>query len=245
MTTPTRKQSLPVLAIAREMTEDRKLTADYKARPVSVTHATQHSCHSDCLFRGSGCYAETGNQFFVTRRLNAAELLTDDPFVETAMVEAAAIDTLSGTHPLRLHIVGDCGSDAAAQLVSAAVDRYIARGQAQGSTPTVWTYTHAWRRVARSSWGQISVLASCETDDDVREATARGYACELTRSHADTARTVAGLRTIPCPQQTGEKADCASCLLCAKGDRLKGRAIIVLDPHGSTKKIAAAIAGRQ
>jgi len=62
-------------------------------------------------------------------------------------------------------------TDAAALVVAAAAARYRARGG-----DPVWTYTHAWRDVARESWGQLSIFASCETAADVVEAGARGYA---------------------------------------------------------------------
>lgn len=264
---PTRRPSLPVLAIAREFTEDSKITSDFRARPVSVTHASQKSCHHDCPFIDDSCYAGYGHQRFVTNRLNAAELLTEEsPDIEIARKEASEIDKLRGDKPLRLHIVGDCMSDAAARIIAAAVLRYIARGEliarqkfAQDAErsgipqvfidaftpkpPDVWTYTHAWRHVARASWGPISVLASCETPEDIAAATARGYACELTYT-GELPRVVAGLRTIACPQQTGGKPDCASCLMCARDTRLYGRAIIALSGHAAPKKVAAAIARR-
>jgi hypothetical protein len=44
----------------------------------------------------------------------------------------------------------------------------------------VFTYTHNWRKIKRSSWGRmISILASCETIPQVKQAMRRGYATAI------------------------------------------------------------------
>lgn len=232
-------ESLARLAFARELSEDRKLTQDFKTWRISVTNATQNSCPRTCPLRHSGCYAEGGHQAIHTNRLNRAadeQLATPRQIAEA---EAHAIRGLTGRNPLRLHVVGDCATDETADIVSEAAADY----QAIDSQP-VWTYTHAWRNVARSSWRDVSVLASCETDADVADATDRGYGVALVRQHAELPARVAGLHTIPCPQQTGAKPDCARCLMCAKDSRLYGKAVIVFDPHGATRQVGAALARR-
>jgi hypothetical protein len=139
-----------------------------------------------------------------------------------------------------LHVVGDSRTNAAAQIVAGASAEYSARhGQ------PVWAYTHAWRDVDRSSWGAVSVLASCETEQDVRDATARGYATALVW---DTARplpaTVGDLKAWQCPQQTGARPDCARCQACTHDTALLGRATVIFAIHGNKKRAAAAVAGR-
>ncbi len=265
--TPARKAPKTAAAIACERTGDVKLSACPELVPcrkpsgqlqapckhslaVSVTHAAKRSCPTSCPFyvspeqRAAGvkdpCYAGHGHQGMVTRRLEAGAAILNADALMIAIDEAAAIDTLTGRNLLRLHIVGDSASDRCADIVSAAAQRYSARhGQ------PVWTYTHGWRETARSSWRDVSVLASCETDTDVTEATSRGYAVALVRSHAELPRTVSGLRTIPCPQQTGAKLDCASCKMCTRGSSLQGRACIVFDPHGDVSAVNQAIITRQ
>ncbi len=264
---PARKAPAPAAAIAVERTGDSKLSAcpeiipckrpDGKLLPgckhaiaVSVTHAAKRSCPVSCPFyvspeqRAAGvkdpCYAGHGHQGMVTRRLEAGAAILNADALMIAIDEAAAVDDLTGRNLLRLHIVGDCATDRCADIVSAAAQRYSARhGQ------LVWTYTHGWRETARASWRDVSVLASCETDADVAEATSRGYAVALVRAHADLPRTVGGLRTIPCPQQTGAKLDCASCKMCTRDQSLRGRAAIVFDPHGDVNAVNQAIITRQ
>lgn len=226
-------------AFARELTEDRKLTADYRTWRISVTNATQRSCPPTCPLYHSGCYAEAGHQAIHTNRLNRAADETLATPRQIAEAEAAAIRGLTGRNPLRLHVVGDCSTNEAADIVSsAAMDYHAIDGQ------PVWTYTHAWRSVDRANWRSVSVLASCETDADLTDATDRGYAAALVRKHEGLPAEINGLRTIPCPQQTGTKPDCARCMMCAKGSSLKGKAVIVFDPHGATRQVAAALAKR-
>ena len=121
---------------------------------------------------------------------------------------------------LRLHVVGDCADDAAALIVSAAAARYSAR-----SGQPVWTYTHAWRTVARESWGSVSVRASCETVEQLAEARARGYSGAIVVAEHVGPKTVDGIT--PCPQQT-KGTTCADCRLC-----FTARATIAFEAHGS------------
>jgi hypothetical protein len=158
-----------------------------KIGEAATTYAEQRSCPSDCVFfDGGGCYAEEGPLGkFVTAPLNRAAQAVEAGPVEIAQAEADAIDDLSVVPglPLRLHTVGDCATDEAACIVAAAAERYMERGGGP-----VWTYTHAWRVVARESWGTVSVLASCETGDDVRVARSRGYATAMVVEEFDLDR---------------------------------------------------------
>jgi hypothetical protein len=150
---------------------------------------------------------------------------------DVARAEADAIDSLSGTRPLRLHVVGDCPTDDAARIVSDAAERYTARGGGRA-----WTYTHAWRDVVRASWQSVSVRASCETADDVRAAHARGYdAAIVVDSHkSDRAYDVDGIRVVPCPEQTRGRS-CADCGLC-----MRPGTTIAFAVHGARKAAATA-----
>jgi hypothetical protein len=157
---------------------------------------------------------------------------------QIARDEAAAIDGLWSGLPLRLHVAGDCRTDETAQIVSAAAERYSRRNRAPA-----WTYTHAWRSVARSSWGQVSVLASCETPDQALEATEQGYAAALVVSEYPNGRKAwtlpTGQTAIPCPQTTGSSVSCAQCKLCTRDGSLRGRgAVIAFEVHGTKSKAA-------
>jgi len=209
-----------------ESAQNRKLSTD---RHCSATYASEHSCPDGtngtvrCPLMGAGCYAESNFVGMITRRLNASIVI--DTWT-IAQQEADGIRALPGKYPLRLHVVGDCPNDESASIVSAAADDYVRRsGQA------CWTYTHAWQTVSRASWGNVSVLASCQTLEEVHAAEARGFATALVVTHheKETAYPIdADHKGLPCPQQTGRCASCCDCGLCHKADKLLANKIVIL-----------------
>lgn len=210
------------------------LSLNKKLGHAATTHAGQASCPSDCAFLGEGCYAERGPLgMFVLRKLNGAAEEQRATALDVAHAEAEAIDMMRVIRglPMRLHTVGDCASDEAARIVSAAAERYMDRGGGQ-----VWTYTHAWRNVSRRSWGEVSVLASCETPADVTLARRRGYATSLVvekfrgrRRYRERRQTI-----LPCPAQTtNDEITCSECRLCFNDKRLlEQRISIGFEVHG-------------
>jgi hypothetical protein len=195
---------------------------------VSATYVSQVSCPKDCTWLKSGCYAEAGNAAFTTNRLNKAEGTS----LDAALSEAESIRGLSGTFPLRLHIVGDCPNEISADIVSDACENFKNK---------VWSYTHAWRSVARVYWRKVSILASCETLRDTVAAMQRGYAASIVVSKfkSDKAwieNSEAGpIKVIPCPNQT-KGVTCTKCQLCWKDTfLLKNKSVIAFETHGSRK----------
>ena len=87
----------------------------------------------------------------------------------------------------------------------------------------VWTYTHAWKKVGRKAWGSISVLASCDSLEQVHEAKRKGYATALVLDHFEETKAHyrAGVKIVPCPQETGRVPLCTDCRLCFKDDLLR------------------------
>lgn len=196
-----------------------------KLGDASTTHAAQISCPDSCIFKdGGGCYAERGPLgYFVLRNLNDSAVTMEATALDVARAEAIAIDEMDTVigRPIRLHTVGDCASDEAALLVSQAAERYMDRGGGQA-----WTYTHAWRVVNRESWGRVSVLASCETDEEVREAKARGYATAIVVDQYEQEKLYRHGETdiLPCPAQTRKgEVTCSSCRLCFDDEGLRKR----------------------
>lgn len=182
----------------------------------------QPSCPPDCPFFDAGSYAETGFLAPFTRKLNAAaEGMTP---LEIAEVEAAAIDVLAADRPLRLHVVGDCMTVAAAELAAAAAERY----QARGGQP-VWTYRRH---------GQRARLLR----DGGRGAAGAGprLRCRADASHeahpSEQTYALEELEIIPCPFET-RGISCADCLLCARDEHLLASGkVIGLTAHGGGKR---------
>jgi len=224
-------------ATLTQQTANRKITRDPKSRPASITRAAQSSCPETCKLRGNGCYAEGGPSGIHSGKLNRAAEHTAASPIDIATAEAAAI--VEGWprdgRPLRLHEVGDCATNEAAQLVSAAV----ALAQSEGAGPA-WTYTHAWADVGGGSWGSVSCLASVESTGEAIAASARGYPVAIlapTRNAGVDRLALAGLHGVYCPAQAGD-SDCEACRLCTRGEALfrAGRGII-FTPHGKRARM--------
>lgn len=215
-----------VIAVARS--ENDKIGA------VAATYAPLSTCPKGCRFRDDGCYAESGHIRYALRRMNADGASPS----AIARQEAAAIDGLPGTLPLRVHVSGDCRTNAAALIVGRAMSRYVAR-----SGQPAWTYTHAWRTVDRRAWGGASVLASCETAAEVWAAGDRGYAAVLVvaRHEGRKAYRRDGLRMIPCPEQTAG-VRCVDCRLCMADGMLRATgSTVAIAAHRAVRKIGAAL----
>lgn len=213
-------------------------SANEKIGKVSTTYLATVSC-VDCPLKGNGCYAEHGMVAIWKRKLDAAVRARKASPVRQAQAEAAGIDALKARgQGLRLHTSGDCPTEEAARIVADAAERFMQRGGGKA-----WTYTHAWRRVARKAWGKVSILASVETLADARRAIKRGWAPARVVSgfpHGDKAWIDGGVRWIPCPAQTRDNVTCESCRLCWDDAKLRSiGAGVAFDAHGSARKQAA------
>lgn len=216
----------PVIAVER--------SGNRKLGDAAATYVAQASCPQSCAFLGAGCYAEGGRMALHTRLLNQSPVTNP---AALAVLEASAIGTLSGRRPLRLHVVGDAQNALAAATLADAASKYRSK---QGTRrQPVWTYTHAWRDIARRAWRSISVLASCETLSDVRRAMRKGYAAALVvAEHPADGRAyrVGNITLIPCPEQTRGRT-CTECRLCFNDTALrKRRAVITFAAHGQKSR---------
>lgn len=209
----------------------------------------EQSCPGSCPLKAKRgnmrpCYADAGFTGFTVRALERAA--KGRSALDLAILEALAIDQsfkggkiplgarATKTHravrrDLRLHISGDVQQAEGAAVLAGAAARWRQRGGG-----SVWTYTHAWRHVPRSSWGSISVLASVETIADAHEARARGYTpALLVERHPEGGRAYVreGLRVVPCPAET-RTSTCTQCRLCLDRDLLKIGIAISFSAHG-------------
>lgn len=208
-----------------------------KIGDVSATYASiDGSCPTDCAHRDAGCYAQLGNVGIHVNRLNKAngERKRQDARA-VARAEAreirAAIANGEDTRPLRVHVAGDCRTPSAAREIAGAVEKW--------SKP-VWSYTHAWKSVARENWGRVSVLASVDRAEDMALAFERGYAPAIvTDSHPADGKAYTradGIKVIPCPNQTRD-VTCVQCGLCMNASKLHAmNAAIAFAAHGVAKR---------
>ena len=214
-----------------------ELSKNKKIGPSSATYAAQSSCPKDCPLRNNGCYGEAGRVGITTRRLNDAA--QESTALEVANEEARQIDSLSGLMDLRLHVVGDCSTNEATEIVAASAMRFMKRKR----KTKAWTYNHAWKDVDRSSWGEVSVLASVHTIEDARRAFEKGYAVARTVAvMPDKPYREGGILWVPCIEQQRGDRTCVECRLCMNDQTLRAKGIgILFAIHTSTKKAKAAL----
>ena len=197
-----------------------------KTGMVSATYVSQATCPTSCSFFNNGCYAEGGRVGITTHKLNKSEIIDPNTIAD---MEAAAIKTLTGARPLRVHVVGDCTTPYAASVVGKAMVEY---------PNAAWTYTHAWQDVKASDWQEANVLASCESIEEVDTAKKRGYATALVVDKFESTKLYKkdGVSILPCREQTNG-IQCVNCKLCFNVEKLKKHNITIgFEAHGINKK---------
>lgn len=152
------KQQAPAISV--EISDNSKLGK------ISATMSSQVTCPPTCPFFNNGCYAMVGRANLVTTRLNNS---SEKNMYEVFRIHAEAIRKLSGRRMLRLNVVGDCYVDDGAKILAEAASEHTAKGG-----KPVFTYTHG-HETKRESWGEISVLRSCETLAQVKKSSCRWF----------------------------------------------------------------------
>lgn len=230
-----------------------------KARPhfgtmrpyvASTLVSIQATCPDTCVFKGTptapgGCYVDAGFTRIAMQKLDGAAwgLASLDVVKEEVRQIDDAFDGgpvpqdgARGGRDLRLHVGGDVEAPEGARLLALAARRWRARGGG-----TVWTYTHAWREVPRSAWGEsIAVLASVEEAEDIPAARRRGYAAALVVERfpeGGKAFLIGRTRVVPCPAET-RRTTCVECRLCLDRDLHSMKVAISFKLHGQHQAVA-------
>jgi hypothetical protein len=106
------------------------------------------------------------------------------------------------------------------------INKAIARWKKRGGGDC-WSYTHAWKKVPRHEWSQVSILASVTSTAEVELARQQGYAPAIVVPEHTTTKAYSlpgsDVKWIPCPAQTkpgGKEIGCTDCRLCFNADRL-------------------------
>lgn len=220
---------------------------------MSATYASINAtCPDTCVFRGRGCFAQNGFIKRITGPLDEEARAHHLWGIDVARNEAKLIDRAFGGGPvpqdgarggrdLRLHVGGDAADERCAALLGAAALRWLERGGG-----AVWTYTHRWREIPRSSWTDaINVFASCETAADIGLARRRGYRPSMTLRpgalRGDQRQDVDGERVIPCPWET-HRVTCNRCRLCLDS---QPAGTIGFEVHGAVTRATRAVDSRR
>lgn len=208
---------------------------------VDATYASiKHTCPSTCPLKDEGCYAQTS--FTGVHNLRNERRARGSKPIDVARAEAKAIDESYNGGPvptfraMRLHVAGDSRTVKGTRIINKAIGRWKYRGGGD-----VWSYTHAWKHVARKEWSNVSILASIQNVSEVDAVRAQGYAPSIVvpEHPTDKAYKLAGSDTtfIPCPNQT-RGIGCSDCKLCMKADWLyETNRGIAFSVHGVYKGI--------
>ena len=199
-------------------------TGDSKLGDMAVSHAPQTSCPTSCPM-----YPDTIEDILGDERETLA--------ITIATSEAIGIDRLDGKRDLRVHVVGDCQTIDAANIVGSAMVRFEQR-----TGKTAFTYTHAWRDVPYSAWKGAKVIASCETTEDIDIAVNElGYPSAEFTYMKHLSRKVHmrdGVKVLPCPNQFNKAVTCDKCMACANIKMLKEKKLVIgLAGHGATRRL--------
>lgn len=192
--------------------------------PVDATYVSiTGSCPSSCSLKDkNGCYAELSFVGMTVSRLNTEAVGLSA--LAIARAEAAAIDSaydggqIPNNRDMRLHVSGDSRTIAGSKLINSAVARWKKRGGGD-----CWSYTHAWKNVARHNWNNVSILASVANVSEAVEARKQGYAPAIVVSQHESSKRFmldgSDVKWIPCPAQTSG-IGCTDCRLCFNADRI-------------------------
>lgn len=227
------------MAIGARYVSDSGNTKIGGSKKIDATYVSiDASCPTTCSLKGESCYAQTSFVGMHGKKLDK-EAKGFSPLV-VAQEEASAIrqsykgKKVPQSRALRLHVAGDSRTVKGTRLINKAVGNWKSRGGG-----ACWSYTHAWKAVARKEWSNVSILASINSIDEVIAARKQGYAPTLVVAEhpSEKAYTLPGsdVKWIPCPNQTKE-VGCSDCQLCFNANRLfEGNYGITFAAHGINK----------
>lgn len=218
-------------------------SSNVKTGPIPVSTSSAKQCPTACPFKGNGCYAESGPLAIHWRKVTEGERGMEwGAFT-------AAIATLPNAQLWRHNQSGDLAGLGNLIAPSFLQDLTKANKGKRG-----FTYTH------KPCLGDGKVEVS--NRQAIKEANEGGFVVNLsgnTLAHADALSDLAigpvvcvvpsdttrnlttpkGRKVVICPATQREGVSCATCQLCARGNR---SVIIGFPSHGTSKRKADAVA---
>jgi len=195
----------------------------------------EKTCPSSCpMKKDKSCYASLG--FVGIHEKRSTKESKNKTAFDLAKEEANKIIENSNTNSkyLRLHVSGDSVTKKGTELLAKACDFWISKTNGK-----VWTYTHSWKKIERKRWGNISVLASIDSNKEIDNAFKLGYVPAIIVDKFESKKSfkINNTKFIPCPAQTHENISCADCKLCFNSDKLLSlKTGIAFEAHGATKE---------
>lgn len=226
-----------------------------KTGPIPVSTTTAGTCPTACPFRSDaagGCYAASGPLALHWRAVTNGERGTDwSTFVQS-------IAALPDGQLWRHNQAGDLPGDGQTIDASALAQLVDANRKKRGFTYTHYTPTGANGdaiRAANAGGFVVNLSANDPAHADtlaraaigpvvtvlaVADGRAKGESLDAYRERMPT-RTPEGRRLVVCPATYLDDVSCATCQLCARGDRTS---IVGFPAHGTGAKRADSVARR-
>lgn len=212
-------------------------SANAKTGPIPVSTTEPDSCPPSCPFRDAGCYAKNGPLALHWRKLGERD--RGMPWSEFCI----AIASLPAGQLWRLNQAGDLPGRG--EEVNLSELRQLLRAN-KGKRG--FSYSHkrspealAAIREANAEGLTVNLSGNSLADADALAETGAGpVVCVLPASQTTNTRTPAGRKVVVCPATQREGVSCATCQLCARGNR---SVIVGFPAHGTGARKASAIAG--
>lgn len=214
------------------------VSGNAKTGPIPISTTSAKSCPASCPFnRGGGCYAGSGPLALHWRKVTARERGMDWARF------CAQVAALPAGQLWRANQAGDLPG--VGERINRSELRQLVRAN-RGRRG--FTYTHKYRakgnlaeiRRANAAGFVINLSANSLAEADrLAETKAGPVVTVLPAEQTRNCLTPAGRRVVICPATQREGVSCATCRLCARGDR---SVIIGFPAHGTSWRKASAIA---
>lgn len=219
-----------------------KLTGAKKGLMYSIYRTAGPTCPETCGFLGT-CYAFNGNVAIHSRRSASMECNITE-YIKALPQGAIVRHLVSGD----LMLNGNVDYE----YIEEALQGHRSRPDVRG-----YGYTHAWRLLdpkVINALPNFTINASCENSAEVSEALAAGWDAVLVVDH-DTPKITATSEFVVnvCPEQMSHESEntksinCASCMLCARHNRMKRDipSVVGFRAHGNIKAIESALSTKK
>ena len=208
-----------------------------KTGPIPVSTTTATTCPTACAFKKAGCYADGGPLAIHWRKVTQG--LAGMPWADFVATIAALPDGTLWRH----NQAGDLPGDGDVIDVSALAALVSANANKRG-----FTYTHKpttpknVAAIADANANGFTINLSGNNlahADQLAELNAGPVVVVLPADQSQNTVTPAGRKVVVCPATQRDNISCATCKLCAVGDR---RVIVGFPAHGASKRKASNVA---
>lgn len=202
-------------------------SSDVKTGPVLASYSPLSSCPDSCTFKDGGCYAWGLFYLKILGKKIESGKIQSKPLAEALKARSKACRIVR--HRVAGDVVGDV-QETLLECNTAKEEGLVNIG-----------YTHHWRSDEAQPLKHI-FRASCNTMDDIAEATKMGWSTTVAVHGSEIPKQIKteSLRFISCPARHGiagkKDITCNDCTLCKVDDKTKD-VVVMFEVHGAVKTI--------